>query len=110
MLWTLVDLGEGCTQRDICLQFSLTKQTVHSSVRKLAKEGFLSLRPGSGREVRVYPTEAGRALIQEKVIPLKRAEEAASLRMGEAELRSMLDLTQKWFSLFQEETDSIPKP
>ena len=110
VLWTLVDLGEGCTQRDICLQFSLTKQTVHSSVRKLAKEGFLSLRPGSGREVRVYPTEAGRALIQEKVIPLKRAEEAASLRMGEAELRSMLDLTQKWFSLFQEETDSIPKP
>ena len=110
VLWTLVDLGEGCTQRDICLQFSLTKQTVHSSVRKLAKEGFLSLRPGSGREVRVYPTEAGRALIQEKVIPLKRAEEAASLRMGEAELRSMLDLTQKWFSLFQEETDSSPKP
>ena len=110
VLWTLVDLGEGCTQRDICLQFSLTKQTVHSSVRKLAKEGFLSLRPGPGREVRVYPTEAGRALIQEKVIPLKRAEEAASLRMGEAELRSMLDLTQKWFSLFQEETDSIPKP
>ena len=41
VLWTLVDLGEGCTQRDICLQFSLTKQTVHSSVRKLAKEGVL---------------------------------------------------------------------
>ena len=110
VLWTLVDLGEGCTQRDICLQFSLTKQTVHSSVRKLAKEGILTLRPGPGREVRVYPTEAGRALIREKVIPLKQAEEAASLRMGEAELRSMLDLTQKWFSLFQEETDSIPKP
>ena len=110
VLWTLVDLGEGCTQRDICRQFSLTKQTVHSSVQKLAGEGLLSLRPSPGREVRVYPTEAGRALIQEKVIPLKRAEEAASLRMGEAELRSMLDLTQKWFSLFQEETDSIPKP
>lgn len=110
VLWTLVDLGEGCTQRDICLQFSLTKQTVHSSVRKLAKEGFLSLQPGPGREVRVYPTEAGRALIQEKIIPLKQAEEATSLRMGEADLRSMLQLTQKWFSLFQEETASLPKP
>ena len=110
VLWTLVDLGEGCTQRDICLQFSLTKQTVHSSVRKLAKEGFLSLQPGPGREVRVYPIEAGRALIQEKIIPLKQAEEATSLRMGEADLRSMLQLTQKWFSLFQEETASLPKP
>lgn len=79
-------------------------------MRKLAKEGFLSLQPGPGREVRVYPTEAGRALIQEKIIPLKQAEEATSLRMGEADLRSMLQLTQKWFSLFQEETASLPKP
>ena len=110
VLWSLEELGEGCTQTDICRQFALTKQTVHSSVRKLSGDGLLSLLPGPGREVRVYPTEAGRALIREKVIPLKQAEEAASLRMGEAELRSMLDLTQKWFSLFQEETDSIPKP
>ncbi|MCI9330750.1 MAG: winged helix DNA-binding protein [Oscillibacter sp.] len=109
VLWTLVDLGEGCTQRDICLQFSLTKQTVHSSVRKLAKEGFLSLRPGPGREVRVYPTEAGRTLIQEKVLPLKSAEEAASRRMGEEELNAMLQLTRKWFALFQEEANNLPK-
>nr|WP_325212672.1 MarR family transcriptional regulator [uncultured Oscillibacter sp.] len=110
VLWTLTDLGEGCTQRDICLQFSLTKQTVHSSVRKLAKDGFLSLRPGPGREVRVYPTEAGQALIQEKIAPLKNAEEAASRRMGEEELAAMLRLTRKWFDLFREAAASIPKP
>ncbi|MCI9120317.1 MAG: winged helix-turn-helix transcriptional regulator [Oscillibacter sp.] len=109
VLWTLVDLGEGCTQRDICRQFSLTKQTVHSSVQKLAGEGLLSLRPSPGREVRVYLTEAGRALIQKKVLPLKNAEEAASIRMGESELTAMLSLTQKWFSLFQEEANSISK-
>ncbi len=108
VLWTLVELGEGCTQRDICRQFALTKQTVHSSVQKLSKEGFLSLRPGPGREVRVFLTEAGRALIQEKVIPLKHAEEAASRRMGEEELTAMLHLTRKWFSLFQEEAAPIP--
>ena len=109
VLWTLVDLGEGCTQRDICLQFSLTKQTVHSSVQKLSKEGFLSLRPGPGREVQVFLTEAGRALVQEKVMPLKDAEEAASRRMGEAELTAMFQLTRKWFDLFQEEAASIQK-
>ena len=109
VLWTLVDLGEGCTQRDICLQFSLTKQTVHSSVQKLSKEGFLSLRPGPGREVQVFLTEEGRALVQEKVMPLKDAEEAASRRMGEAELTAMFQLTRKWFDLFQEEAASIQK-
>lgn len=109
VLWTLVDLGEGCTQRDICLQFSLTKQTVHSSVQKLSKEGVLSLQSGPGREVRVFLTEAGRALVRENVMPLKNAEEAASRRMGGEELTAMLRLTRKWFSLFQEEADSIPK-
>ncbi len=110
VLWSLEELGEGCTQTDICRQFALTKQTVHSSVRKLSGDGLLSLLPGPGREVRVYPTEAGRALIREKVLPIKRAEESASRRMGEDGLAAMLQLTQKWLALFREEAASIPKP
>lgn len=107
VLWSLLELGEGCTQRDICGQFALSKQTVHSSVRKLAKEGVLSLRPGAGREVHVYPTDQGRALIQEKIAPIQAAEKAASLRLGEEDIAEMLRLTRKWFSLFQEEGSSI---
>lgn len=107
VLWALLELGEGCTQRDICGQFALSKQTVNSSVRKLAKEGILSLRPGTGREVQVYPTDLGRALIQEKIAPIKNAEEAASLTMGEEDLAAMLRLTRKWFELFQKEGSSI---
>ena len=110
VLWSLEELGEGCTQTDICRQFALTKQTVHSSVRKLSGDGLLSLLPGPGREVRVYPTEAGRALIREKVLPIKRAEDSASRRMGEDGLAAMLQLTQKWLALFREEAASIPKP
>ena len=110
VLWSLEELGEGCTQTDICRQVALTKQTVHSSVRKLSGDGLLSLLPGPGREVRVYPTEAGRALIREKVLPIKRAEESASRRMGEDGLAAMLQLTQKWLALFREEAASIPKP
>ena len=110
VLWSLEELGEGCTQTDICRQFALTKQTVHSSERKLSGDGLLSLLPGPGREVRVYPTEAGRALIREKVLPIKRAEESASRRMGEDGLAAMLQLTQKWLALFREEAASIPTP
>lgn len=34
VLWSLAELEEGYAQRDICRQFFLSKQTVHSSVRK----------------------------------------------------------------------------
>ena len=107
VLWSLMELGEGCTQRDICGQFALSKQTVNSSVRKLAKEGVLSLQPGPGREVRVYPTDQGRALIQEKIVPIRNAEEAASIALGEEGLSAMLRFTREWFHLFQKEGSSI---
>jgi len=109
VLWSLLEAGEGCTQRDICDQFALSKQTVHSSVRKLAREGLLSLQPGPGREVRVFPTDRGRALIQEKIVPIQEAEKAASLRMGTGKLAEMLRLNREWFQLFREESASILK-
>ena len=64
VLWGLEELGAGCTQRDICRQFFLSKQTVHSSVRKLERDGLLSLRSGEGREVSLFPTARGRELIR----------------------------------------------
>ena len=109
ILWSIVELGEGCTQRDICLQFSLTKQTVHSSVRKLEREGILSLRPGEGREVSLFLTDPGRELVREKVLPSMEAERAAAQRLTEEEWRTIIRLTEKWFALFQEEAASIPK-
>ena len=57
VLWGLVEQGEDCTQSSLCRQFFLSKQTVHSSVRKLEQDGFLSLRPKEGREVSLVLTE-----------------------------------------------------
>lgn len=109
VLWSLAELGEGCTQRDICRQFLLSKQTVHSSVRKLERDGVLSLRPGEGREVALFLTDRGRELIREKVLPTMEAERAAAAGLTEAEWRDMIRLSRKWLSLFREAAASIPK-
>ena len=89
VLWSVRELGEGCTQRDICRQFFLSKQTVNSSVRKLEREGFLALRPGEGREVRICLTDRGRTLVREKVLPVMEAERAAA--QGDAAARRILE-------------------
>lgn len=109
VLWSLAELGEGCTQRDVCRQFLLSKQTVHSSVRKLERDGVLSLRPGEGREVALFLTDRGRELIREKVLPTMEAERAAAAGLTEAEWRDMIRLSRKWLSLFREAAASIPK-
>ncbi|MCI8480966.1 MAG: winged helix-turn-helix transcriptional regulator [Oscillibacter sp.] len=108
VLWSVAELGEGCTQRDICRQFFLSKQTAHSSVRKLEQEGVLTLRPGSGREVAIFLTEKGKALVGEKVVPAMEAERAAARGLQAAEWETALRLMRKWFGLFREAAEAIP--
>lgn len=109
VLWSVAELGEGCTQRDICRQFYLSKQTAHSSVRKLEREGVLTLRPGSGREVAIFLTEKGRAMVLGKVIPAMEAERAAARGLPAAEWETALGLMRKWFALFRKAAEAIPK-
>lgn len=75
ILFALCDLGEGCLQRDICLYSCSTKQTINSSVHKMEKDGLLRLEPAeSGRGMRLYLTDAGRSLVDEKVRPFAEAD------------------------------------
>ena len=108
VLWCLAEQGEGRTQTDICRQILLSKQTIHSSVRKLEREGFLSLRPGEGREICLFLTDRGRRLVRERVLPIMEAERTAAGGLTEAEWRDMIRLTRKWLSLFREAA-SVPK-
>ena len=101
VLWGLVEQGEDCTQSSLCRQFSLSKQTVHSSVRKLERDGFLSLRPKEGREVSLVLTERGRELVREKVLPAMEAERTAAKGLTEEEWRTLIRLSEKWLSHFR---------
>lgn len=101
VLWGLVEQGEDCTQSSLCRQFFLSKQTVHSSVRKLEQDGFLSLRPKDGREVSLVLTERGRELVREKVLPAMEAERTAAKGLTEEEWRTLIRLSEKWLSHFR---------
>ena len=102
VLWSLAELGEGCTQADICRQFFISKQTVHSSVRKLEQDGLLSLCPKEGREVALFLTDRGREAVREKIRPAMEAERAAAQGLTAEEWEAILRLSRKWLSLFRE--------
>lgn len=107
VLWSLAELGEGCTQKDICRQFYLSKQTVHSSVRKLEKDGLLALRPSEGREVSLHLTPEGRDLLREKVLPILEAERAAAASLTGEEWRTLIRLSNQWLEGFRKANQSI---
>ena len=46
IFYIIHELGDGCLQKDICREAFANKQTVHSSIQKLEREGYLYLQQG----------------------------------------------------------------
>lgn len=98
ILYAVCELGEGCLQKDICAYSFLTKQTVHSAVRKLEQEGILRSESGKGREVHLFLTEQGRALAEKTVMPLSEAEYRALDALTAQEQAELIRLTQQYMA------------
>lgn len=96
VLYALCSLGDGCLQKDICEITLLSKQTIHSSVKKLVKEGYLSLESGRGRDMHIYLTPAGKALTEEKLAPAIQIENLAFTSMTIEEQTEFLRLYRKY--------------
>lgn len=109
-LWILYIVwirGEGCTQKDICAMWSYAKQTINSSLKKLEKEGCITLLPlpGNRKSKRVILTEAGKAIAQKAVPPLLEAEAVSLARLDEQERSALVRLSQKRTAFFQKEIE-----
>lgn len=96
ILYSIYELGDGCLQRDICKVSYLAKQTVHSAIRKLEREGLIRLEPGKGRQMHIRLTESGREKITQFIIPIVRCEEEALQAFDETEVQQMLSWYERY--------------
>ncbi|MGI5966263.1 MULTISPECIES: MarR family winged helix-turn-helix transcriptional regulator [Anaerotruncus] len=101
ILQALLVLGNGCTQTDIYKYTLLNKQTVNSSVKKLQYDGFLDFQPGSGRELRIYLTNKGEAIVREKILPIEQAENEVFEEMTAEEHKQILRLISGYLESFK---------
>lgn len=110
ILYWLDDLGDGCLQRDVCVASGLTKQTVNSSVHKLERTGFVELRVEQGRGTHLHLTEAGRALVEERVRPVAEGRDGRVRCDGLARDSEELLLTHLHLELLREQVEALPYP
>ena len=105
ILYVICDQGEGCLQRDICRAVCVSKQTIHSAIRKLEDEGYLYMKSGHGRDKHIFLTERGSVLAEEKIRPVMEMENAAFDVLGETESRRLLELTEQYFQALVKQTE-----
>lgn len=96
ILYSICEFGEGCLQKDICEWAWLSKQTIHSAIRKLSQDGYLFLKEGKGKDRHIFLTEKGKALVEEKIYPVIEMENSAFAGMTERERKELLRLMKQY--------------
>ena len=111
LLYSLYEHGEPYTQKDLCEAWFYPPQTINTALKALEEKGLISLTfvPGNRKNKQILFTQAGKNLIQEKIVPLVCAEERSFDRLEEDEREQLLTLTQKHIGLLEEELNQIIK-
>lgn len=107
IMYAIVEMGDGCLQKDISTQYFLSKQTINSSIQNLKTKGYISLMQGKGRDKHIHLTTAGQQLAEEKILPVIKMENAVLSDMPYHESQELLRLMKKYIHLFQEKAEQI---
>ena len=107
VLFSIVELGDGCLQKDICYEAFANKQTVNSSIRKLEREGYLYLKQGRGRDKHIFLTETGRQFVERYIVPVVQKENAAFTALQPEEQEELLRLTKIYIESLKEKLNEL---
>lgn len=110
-LWILYVLRENkeCTQKDIVEQLLQSKQSVHSSIKILARDGYVKLEyPENNRKNKyIYLTEKGAALSVSTADKIVEAENTAFNSLDAAERETLLKLFERLETSLNNEMNKI---
>ena len=110
ILYAIFLAGEkGISQRDICVQMCIGKQTVNSSIHKLEREGVVVLKSGPGRRgLLAHLTPVGLELAERTIVPMIEAELAALREFDDWELELSLLLGRRYTDALRSHFADIP--
>ena len=100
ILYMLYDYNDGITQSEICSLSCFPKQTINSSLKKLASDGIIQFAQGTdGRSKKIILTAAGHELMKKTIIKVRRTEHEALNRMSDEEKDILISALDKFTRL-----------
>lgn len=80
----------GCTQKQICDEWLIPKQTINTIIKKLEKDGYIVFEKGINKSKIIWFTEAGREYAQTILKDLYTIEEKVIKKMGKEKVNMFL--------------------
>lgn len=107
VLYTVCICGDGCPIGDILHHSGISKQTVNSSLRKLERNGILTLAAVDGKQKKVMLTEHGKSLAESTAMRVIRIENAIFDFWSEEEQKTFLELNQRYLTALQKQIKEL---
>lgn len=109
LLYIICDMGDRCTQSDVCDIWFHKRQSINSALKKLEAQGYLTLEavPDNRKSKYIVLTDMGRKLAEKVITPLVSAEIDVLETFDEQERNMFVQLTQKRISAIRQSIMNI---
>lgn len=105
ILFAILELGEGCLQKDISDASYISKKTINTAIKKFEREGLIELRAGKYPNMHIHFTPKGQKYIKENIYPLIEFENQFMEDIPDDEFEHMTDLYFKYIKIFRERVE-----
>lgn len=104
ILYSLWEDENGCTQKTICQQWTLPKQTVNTILKDYEKKNLIEFSVASNdhRNKLVRLTEAGKAFTKDIIPKLQKLETEVMERLGSERAEAIIENTALFIDYFKE--------
>lgn len=106
VLFSILELGEGCLQKDIANNGYINKKTTNSTIKKLEKNGLITLKAGKYPNMPIYLTEEGKKYIEEHIIPIVDIQTNVMESVPDSDFENLVKTYSKYIRIFK---DAIKK-
>lgn len=109
IIYSIQERSDAYTQKELCDNWSYSRQTVNSALKNLEQQQLIQLIPAcdNRKNKQIFLTPLGNALAERVIIPLIDAEKKAFSKLGKEDLDEFLNLTQKHNDLLHVEINKI---
>lgn len=110
IFYMLLD-GEHITQKQVCDEFEIPKQSVNNVIISLKSDGYICMESGEKdkREKNIVLTEKGREYAMEVLAPLFQIEENVALKMGKQRMSQLIKTIITFGDILEQEISEAEK-
>lgn len=103
VLFSILELGEGCLQKDIANNGYINKKTTNSTIKKLEKNGLITLKAGKYPNMHIYLTDLGKEYIKEHIIPIIDIQTNVMESVPDSDFENLVKTYSKYIRIFKNE-------